>query len=532
MGGCDQYSGDGFLKTQFLILKAIMTGPGAAEGNIRGPGLYFIFSVPDNKGSYDSQDFKSEEHFLPQSCSMGLSGSSVGGGGQCGFPELPVPVPEDDRFSFLPAGCPSLGMAAPSGLSCRFDCIQAGALFHGRRDSFLPGRNPKEKRVLSFRETVFKFLAALLTLGSFGNGGLVGPLGRMSAGFMSGFGRLCVKLGMRKTLLPLFSLCGMASLLGTLMHSSIGAGIFAVEIILKTNMQYNFLFPAILASSASVYIAKSLGLAPLFNFNAPFSHTEMDIFLCALLVMVSAGFLGKGFILCYGKISRIFMRDTLLPPGRRTLLMAAGAMTASLTLLVNPALIGTSDGIFEALFTLDKTILYGHLPVEIPLFAVLLILLVCKGLANIFTVASGMSAGFTGPAIIMGLLLGAAFAEYFGIPEGSDEFYTLMAAGFASYFASMMNTPIASAVMTVEIFGLHYSLPAGLAAVVGYMVNQDQTLYDLVLDERHERLDELEQAEESLAAAVGNEGKDDGDNWEPDIIEELFGVHEEKREEE
>ncbi len=383
--------------------------------------------------------------------------------------------------------------------------------------SYLEGIRRK-KGVLSFRETIFKFLAALLTLGSFGNGGLVGPLGRMSAGFMSGFGRLFMKLGMRKELLPLFPICGMAALLGTLMHSSIGAGIFAVEIILKTNMQYNFLFPAILASSASVYIAKSLELAPLFSFDAPFSHTEMDIFLCALFVMVSAGFLGKGFILSYGGISRIFRRDSLLPPGRRTVLMAAGAMIATLTLLVNPALIGTSDGIVKALFSMDRTILYGPLSGEIPLFAVLLLLLVCKGLANIFTVASGMSAGFTGPAILMGLLLGAAFAEYFGIAEGTDEFYTLMAAGFASYFASMMNTPIASAVITVELFGLHYSLPAGLAAVVGYMVNQDHTLYDLVLEERHERLDEREP--ESADDAGADEDRDS------DIMEEILGVHE------
>jgi H+/Cl- antiporter ClcA len=393
--------------------------------------------------------------------------------------------------------------------------------------SYLEGIRRK-KGALSFRETVFKFLAALLTLGCFGNGGFVGPLGRMSAGFMSGFGRILTRLGMRRELLPLFPVCGMASLLGTLMHSSIGAGIFAVEIILKTNMQYRHLFPAILASSASVSIARSLGLSPLISFDAPFSHTDMDIFLCALFVMVSAGFLGKGFILSYGGISRIFLRDSLLPPGRRTLLMMAGTMTASLTLLVNPALIGTSDGIVKALFAMDRTVLYGHLPGEIPLFVVLLLLLVCKGLANIFTVASGMSAGFTGPAILMGLLLGAAFAEYFGIPEGSDEFYTLMAAGFASYFASMMNTPIASAVITVELFGLHYSLPAGLAAVVGYMVNQDHTLYDLVLEERNERLDELDQTgpEEDDGRASPEEG--DG---ELDVFDELIGVSEKKRSE-
>ncbi|OQY30776.1 MAG: hypothetical protein B6241_15370 [Spirochaetaceae bacterium 4572_59] len=53
-----------------------------------------------------------------------------------------------------------------------------------------------------------------------------------------------------------------------------------------------------------------------------------------------------------------------------------------------------------------------------------------------------------------------------------------------------MNTPIASAIMTIELFGMYYSLPAGLAAVIGFLVNQEHTLYDLVLEEREEKREE------------------------------------------
>jgi len=88
------------------------------------------------------------------------------------------------------------------------------------------------------------------------------------------------------------------------------------------------------------------------------------------------------------------------------------------------------------------------------------------------------------------LLLGAGFAEAFGIPFGSVEYFALLAAGFAGYFSSIMNTPIASAIMTIELFGMYYSLPAGLAAVIGFLVNQEHTLYDLVLEEREEKREE------------------------------------------
>ena len=49
----------------------------------------------------------------------------------------------------------------------------------------------KEKNgQLIFRETFFKFWAALITLGTFGNGGFIGPVGRVSAGVMSSIGKL------------------------------------------------------------------------------------------------------------------------------------------------------------------------------------------------------------------------------------------------------------------------------------------------------------------------------------------------------
>lgn len=43
---------------------------------------------------------------------------------------------------------------------------------------------------LGFKETFFKFWAALFTLSTFGNGGFIGPVGRVSAGIMSSIGKI------------------------------------------------------------------------------------------------------------------------------------------------------------------------------------------------------------------------------------------------------------------------------------------------------------------------------------------------------
>jgi len=357
--------------------------------------------------------------------------------------------------------------------------------------SYLEGVR-KNHGILSFRETLFNFMASVITLGCHGNGGFLGPIGRLSSGIMSLLGRGCLSLGYSRTLLPLFPICGLASTVGVLLHSPIGGGIFAVEIILKTNMRYRQLFPAILASTAAVYLARFSGLEPLFRIVAPYAAMDAGIVVTILVLTVTAGLAGKVFILSYARVSRFFRRNQILRPVHRTFILMTGTAASSLLLIVNPHLIGKSGAVFEGLMQNDHSFLYGALPPELPLFLVIFIMVLIKGSANILTVGSGMSAGFTGPAILMGLLMGAGVADLFGIPAGSTEFYALMAAGFAGYFASIMNTPIAAAVITVELFGLHYSLAAGLAAVVGFMVNQDHTLYDLALEEREDRLEDQE----------------------------------------
>lgn len=86
----------------------------------------------------------------------------------------------------------------------------------------------------------------------------------------------------------------------------------------------------------------------------------------------------------------------------------------------------------------------------------------------------------------MGMLLGAFVANLFGLESTSPTYYAFLAAGFCGMIASSMNIPLAAAVMTVEIFGLHYSFPAGFAAVVGFQVTRHTTIYDFALKEAEE----------------------------------------------
>jgi len=350
--------------------------------------------------------------------------------------------------------------------------------------SYLESLNEKNGQI-SFKETFFKFWAALITLSTFGNGGFIGPVGRVSAGCMSSIGKLFAGRIMKHSYIHLYTICGLSAAIGALLHSPIGAGIFAVEIIQKTDMKYKDLFPSILSSSFSVYFAKNLGMQPIIYFSSIHKEFNPRITGWLLIIAVVSGLAGYGYIKLYETISRIWHRDHSHRNIFIVLKVLAGSFLAgSIAFLVNINILGTSTNLFNAVFSFNIDQLYGNIPHVIPLAIAVMLIMFLKAAANCFTIGSGLSAGFAGPAMLMGLLLGTVFIIIAGISPGTPEYYAFLAAGFAGMLSSTMNTPIATAVITLELFGFAYSLPAGIASIIGFQVNRSNTLYDFALRER------------------------------------------------
>lgn len=331
---------------------------------------------------------------------------------------------------------------------------------------------------LPFKVTIYKLLAALSTLITLGNGGIVGPLGRVSAGTMSFAGGLLIREGSffsddeQRTA----SICGLAAVVGAVFHSSIGGGIFAVEIIQKAKMGYRDLFPAILASSTAVFVCKSVGWQSFYVFDAVNRFMELSLIGYLVLFSIIVGFIGGGYTMLYTRIAQQFKRTE----GNMALKVVVGSSAAALIAwAINPELLGTSSSMVQAVFSNNTAVLFGRMsPTVFPAVALLTIMALLKALCNCLTVGSGMSAGFTGPAAITGMLLGTAMAQLLGIEFGSASSHAFIAVGFCAMLASSMNIPLAAAVMTVEIFGLEYSFPAGFSAIIGFQVMRHQTIYD------------------------------------------------------
>lgn len=338
----------------------------------------------------------------------------------------------------------------------------------GLRDhgGFLPGK-----------ATIFKFPAAVITLSTFGAGGLIGPLGRVNSGIMSKLLSTAKFMKFDKYEQRTAAICGLAATIGVLTQSSIGAGIFAVEVIQRANLRYRDIFPAILASSTASIIAKSLNWTPFYPIEAAETLHSYSIIPAILVLSIAAGLIGKLYIFLYKKISSLFKREK----GEYILLkVLIGSLAAALPAwLLHPDLIGGSRKLAGAVLEGNFEMLFQNLPSAIPIVLILVIFIIVKCFANCATVGSGMSAGFTAPAAVIGIFLGAAAANLLGLSAGSPEYDAMIAAGFASVIASVMNVPLAASIIAIELFGLHYGFAAGIAAVIGFQVNRHQTIYDL-----------------------------------------------------
>lgn len=384
---------------------------------------------------------------------------------------------------------PMLGALLVGGLIYRFEPRATGEGMPSYIESL---RNHRGR--LSLKVTLHKLMAGLITLSFQGSGGFVGPVGRVSAGLMSRLSRLLHYTGHGDEHTRTSAICGLAAVTGALLHAPLGGGIFAVEIIQKTNMRYRDLFPAILTSMTAVYLGDAWGVRPLIraervlpeilcqtglSSSSLISALPPLLVIAVLGVTLLAAVTARSYIRFYSRMGRLFQRDRNHRILVKVLLGSLGAIL--ITEALNRGLYGPSPDLLSGLLQGGGEVFYGNLPGGIPLFAVLLLMAAAKGLTSALTISSGLSAGFTGPAILMGSLLGAGAAHYLGFAPDSAAYFALVAAGFSGMLSSTMNVPIAAGVIAMEVFGLAFALPAGLSAVVGFQINRHNTIYDDVI---------------------------------------------------
>jgi H+/Cl- antiporter ClcA len=95
-----------------------------------------------------------------------------------------------------------------------------------------------------------------------------------------------------------------------------------------------------------------------------------------------------------------------------------------------------------------------------------------KILATSITLESGGSGGIVTPIFFIGTASGASLASLFGVPST-----WLASVGFVAVLAAAANTPIAAAVMAMEILPPSEGVYAALAAVTAFLIVGHRSVY-------------------------------------------------------
>lgn len=404
------------------------------------------------------------------------------------------------RLTTSTASQPGFQLAAPLVVAIVAALITGGLLYRWQPDAAGEGipaylqAVESDARLLPLGATLIKYPAAILTLAAYGSGGLVGPLGRVSAGISQWVSTL-----LQRSLPRLFAdrdvhhqhyhapttaaVSGMAAAVTAIFSAPIAAAVFAVEVVQKDQLRYHQLFPAALASSATLLLQRSLGWAAPGRMEIPVTDAATIVILPVVGLALVAGLIGLLYTGLYRRLAGRLRRNRRRISTRNLVIGMLGS--ACIGLALHPGLSGTSRDLLQKVLSGEIS---GAGLLILPRVSrpelILLALGAGKLLGNCITTGSGMSAGFTAPALFVGASLGAAVALISGFDAGSPGYLVLASSGMAAMLASVINTPLAAAVLVAELFGIAYAPAATVASMLAFQVARSRTIYEVALDER------------------------------------------------
>lgn len=252
----------------------------------------------------------------------------------------------------------------------------------------------------------------------------------------------------------LIIMCGMSAVFSALFGTPITAALFAIEVISVGIMHYSAIVPCLLSSILSYWISLLFKVDPVrFHLSESLAYHVPDFFkvsvlsaLCALLSIVFCVLMHAGHKYSAKWIKNPFIR-----------IAVGGAAIIVLTLIFGRDYNGAGTQIIERAIGGEK------------------IFPLAFALKMIFTMVT-IGFGYKGGEIIPTFFIGASFGSVIGSLLGLDSGFAA-SIGLIVLFCSVVNCPIASIIMSVEIFGSDLILYFAVACSIGYALSGYLGLY-------------------------------------------------------
>lgn len=312
------------------------------------------------------------------------------------------------------------------------------------------------------RMAPFVLIATLATHLFGGSAGREGTAIQMGGGIAATFGKL---LGLDEGGMRILLMAGVAAGFGSVFGTPVAGAIFALEVLIVGRIQYDALIPCFVASVVADFACRIWGI----------EHTSFAIHTSAMKGAIDGWLLGKVVLasVMFGLTAYLFSLFSHL--------LAASFKTHIPRAELRPVIGGV---IIIGLFCLAGTNDYLGLgvladePGAITLPGMFSSTNVPDGawawklLFTVVTVASGFKGGEVTPLFFIGAALGNTLAMAMGAPVD-----LLAGLGMVAIFAGATNTPIASMVLGVELFGTDSMLYIATACIISYACSGPRGIY-------------------------------------------------------
>jgi H+/Cl- antiporter ClcA len=304
---------------------------------------------------------------------------------------------------------------------------------------------------IDWRVAPVKLLATVVTLAFGGSVGKEGPCAQIGAAITSGFADL---LRLSREDRRRLVICGIAAGFAAVFGTPVSGALFGIEVLYLGRIEYGVLFPCLMAGVVA-HLACGVA-APVPAIHATFGDLGQPTLVG--LSIVSGAVFGLAALLlieCMRALDKAVRRIGDHP---YVIAAAGGTFLALLYAVAGDTYAGLGTPTIESA-------LAGTARVALGAFAI-------KIVATAVTLEVGGSGGIVTPLFFIGSTSGAALAQIAHLPAG-----VFAAFGFVSVLAAAANTPIAAAVMGIELLPGPIGVFAALSAGTAFLIVGHRSVY-------------------------------------------------------
>lgn len=249
-------------------------------------------------------------------------------------------------------------------------------------------------------------------------------------------------------------LCGMAAVFSAMFGTPIAAAIFSLEVVVVGAIQYAALVPCIVAAVIAKYVA---GLMSSKNtiYSVPLDFEITPELIAQIIILgMLCGVLSIVFCCVMHKTSHLL---TKWMPNPYIKVFVGGCIIILLTIMI-----GTTDYNGAGTHMIENSLVS-----QVAWYAFLL-----KMLFTAITIGSGYKGGEIVPTLFIGATFGCVVGPLLGLPSSLSAAVSMIAV-----FCGVVNAPIASIFLGVEMFGTGDIVLFAIVCAISYVCSGYYSLY-------------------------------------------------------